>query len=169
MFRTILVSAALSLSLLVALPTQAQEGQVVVIERTDIKRIAGEVVSVRGNLMTLRHKDGSGRSSYRIPRGASISVAGTQTKLQDLRAGQNIRIYYRETSTGRVIVMSPPQETQSVIVIDEVDEPMEVEVVEEVEVIVMPTTASMLPLLGLLGSTFLGFGVFVRAFRRHLS
>ncbi len=168
MFKTILISAAVSLSLMGAFPVQAQEGQVVVIERTDIKRIAGEVVSVRGNLMTLRHKDGSGRESYRIPRGASISVAGTQTKLQDLQPGQNIRVYYRETSTGRVIVFSPPRETETVVVIDEVDEPVEVEVVEEHEVVAMPSTASLIPFAGLLGWLFFGFGLVVRAVRRHL-
>ena len=167
MLKTILVSATISLSLLGAVPTQAQEGQVVVIERTDIKRIAGEVVTVRGNLMTLRHNDGSGRSAYRIPRGASISVAGAQMKLQDLQPGQNIRVYYRETSSGRVIVISPPQETETVVVIDDVDEPMEVEKVEEVEIVVMPTTASSAPLVGLLGWFFLGLGYVIRTHRRR--
>ena len=50
-----------------------------------------------------------------------------------------------------------------------VEEPLEVALMEEDEVIVMPTTASMAPFVGLLGCAFLGFGIFVRAIRRHLS
>ena len=99
----------------------AQQAEVVTVTQTEIKRIAGEVVEVRSNLLTLRADDGSGRSSYRIPRGASISVAGVQTRLQDLQPGQKIRIYYRETETGRVIVLSPPEETEVVTMVEEVE------------------------------------------------
>jgi len=169
-FKLIVFSAAMVAGLLAVTTSQAQEEQVVVIERTDIKRIAGEVVNVRGNLMTLRHNDGSGRSSYRIPRGASISVAGTQTRLQDLQPGQNIRVYYRETSTGRVIVISPPQETETVVVIEEVEEMEEVPpvaIVEEEETIIMPTTAGLFPLAGMLGGFFFGLGLFVRMLRHR--
>ena len=56
----------------------AQDAQVVTVQQTDIKRIAGEVVQVRGNLLTLRHDDGSGREAYRIPRGASIRIKGEE-------------------------------------------------------------------------------------------
>ncbi|MGB5623883.1 MAG: hypothetical protein WBN65_15430, partial [Gammaproteobacteria bacterium] len=101
----------------------AQQAEVVTVTQTEIKRIAGEVVEVRSNLLTLRADDGSGRSSYRIPRGASISVAGVQTRLQDLQSGQKIRIYYRETETGRVIVLSPPEETEVVTMVEEVAPP----------------------------------------------
>ena len=160
-FKLIVISAAMVVGMLAITTSQAQEEQVVVIERTDIKRIAGEVVNVRGNLMTLRHNDGSGRSSYRIPRGASISVAGTQTRLQDLQPGQNIRVYYRETSTGRVIVISPPQETETVVVIEEVEEVAPVAIIEEEETIIMPTTAGLFPLAGMLGGFFFGLGLFV--------
>ncbi|MGI9265574.1 MAG: hypothetical protein ACR2QU_11650 [Gammaproteobacteria bacterium] len=168
MFRLIVVAAAMVVGVLCIGTSQAQEEQVVVVERTDIKRIAGEVVNVRGNLMTLRHNDGSGRSSYRIPRGASISVAGSQMRLQDLQPGQNIRVYYRETSTGRVIVISPPQETENAVVIEEVEEVAPIAAEDEApETIVMPTTASILPLTGLLGGLFFGVGLFTRVLRQH--
>ncbi|MGB5209656.1 MAG: LPXTG cell wall anchor domain-containing protein [Gammaproteobacteria bacterium] len=141
----------------------AQDAEVVTVTQTQIQRISGEVVDVRSNLLTLRADDGSGRSSYRIPRGASISVAGVPTKLQDLQPGQKIRIYYRETETGRVIVLSPPEEVEVVTVIEE-----PVVVVEEEEVVVMlPSTASALPLLGLLGLGFVSLGGGVAAWRRR--
>jgi len=142
----------------------AQQAEVVTVTQTEIKRISGEVVDVRSNLLTLRADDGSGRSAYRIPRGASISVAGVPTKLQDLQPGQKIRIYYRETETGRVIVLSPPEEVEVVTVIEE---PEVVETVEEDVVVMLPSTASALPLLGLLGLGFVGLGGGVAAWRRR--
>ena len=145
----------------------AQQAEVVTVTQTEIKRIAGEVVEVRSNLLTLRADDGSGRSAYRIPRGASISVAGVQTRLQDLQPGQKIRIYYRETETGRVIVLSPPEETEIVTVIEEVAPPPPP--APEPPPAMLPSTASALPLLGLLGLGFVGLGGGVAAWRRRRS
>lgn len=163
----VMITAISTLSCLLGGAVLAQEAQVVIVEQTDIKRIAGEVVNVRGNLMTLRHDDGSGRSSYRIPRGASISIAGTDTRLQDLQPGQRIRIYYRETSTGRVIVISPPQETETVVAIDEsVAQEMEPDPEPVEESIVMPTTASRLPLIGGTGLLLIGLGWLIASTRR---
>ncbi len=146
----------------------AQQAEVVTVTQTEIKRIAGEVVEVRSNLLTLRADDGSGRSAYRIPRGASISVAGVQTRLQDLQPGQKIRIYYRETETGRVIVLSPPEETEVVTMVEEV-EVMEPPPAPEPPPAMLPSTASALPLLGLLGLGFVGLGGGVAAWRRRRS
>jgi hypothetical protein len=158
---------------LVALPAMAQQAQVVTVQQTDIKRIAGEVVQVRGNLLTLRHQDGSGREAYRIPRGASIKVQGTETRLLDLQPGQMIRIYYRETSRGRVIVLSPPIASQEPrVVVD--DTPAEVrnegsdDPPEESLPEMLPETASIVPLLGLLGGAFLSLGLIVAGVRRRL-
>lgn len=143
----------------------AQQGEVVTVTQTEVKRIAGEVVDVRSNLLTLRADDGSGRSSYRIPRGASISVAGVQTRLQDLQPGQKIRIYYRETETGRVIVLSPPEETEVVTVIEEPAPPPPP--APEPPPAMLPSTASFVPLFGLLGLGFLALGGGIAAWRRR--
>ncbi len=161
----VMITSISILSCLLGGAALAQEPQVIIVEQTDIKRIAGEVVNVRGNLMTLRHDDGSGRSSYRIPRGASISIAGTDTRLQDLQPGQRIRIYYRETSTGRVIVISPPQETETVVAIDE-SVPQEAQPEPVEAAIVMPTTASRLPLIGGTGLLLIGLGWLIASARR---
>jgi hypothetical protein len=148
------------------LAAQAQEPGVVVVQQTEIKRISGEVVNVRSNLLTLRHDDGTGRESYRIPRGASITIGGQQIRLQDLQPGQKIRVYYRETETGRVIVMSPPEETETLIIVEE----PEVDVVEpapEPMPAALPTTASPLPLLGGLGALFVAAGGLLAGWRRR--
>jgi hypothetical protein len=143
----------------------AQESGVVVVQQTEIKRISGEVVNVRSNLLTLRHDDGTGRESYRIPRGASITIGGQQIRLQDLQPGQKIRVYYRETETGRVIVMSPPDETETFVVVEE-DEV----VVPEPEPMpaMLPTTASPLPLIGGLGAGFVAVAGLLAAIRRRV-
>lgn len=144
----------------------AQQAEVVTVTQTEVKRIAGEVVEVRSNLLTLRADDGSGRAAYRIPRGASISVAGVQTRLQDLQPGQKIRIYYRETETGRVIVLSPPEETEIVTIVEEVAPPPPPPAPEPPPAM-LPSTASIMPLLGLLGVGFMALGGGVAVWRRR--
>ena len=153
----------------------AQQPQVVTVQQTDIKRIAGEVVQVRGSLLTLRHEDGSGREAYRIPRGASIRIKGEDIRLQDLQPGQKIRIYYKETTEGRVIVLTPPpHDREPAVVIDDqaaevspVPEPVP-ETEPETLPPTLPDTAGPLPLIGLLGVLFLGLGGLVRLGRRRL-
>jgi hypothetical protein len=145
----------------------AQQAEVVTVTQTEVKRIAGEVVEVRSNLLTLRADDGSGRAAYRIPRGASISVAGVQTRLQDLQPGQKIRIYYRETETGRVIVLSPPEETEVVTIVEEVEMEPAPPPAPEPPPAMLPSTASIMPLLGLLGVGFMALGGGVAVWRRR--
>ena len=152
----------------------AQDAQVVTVQQTDIKRIAGEVVQVRGNLLTLRHEDGTGREAYRIPRGASIRIKGDEIRLQDLQPGQKVRLYYRETSQGRVIVLTPPapQQEPTVMIDDEAAQvtPMpEASPDQEVLPATLPDTAGPLPLLGLLGAVFLGLGAAVSFARRQMT
>lgn len=153
----------------------AQQAQVVTVQQTDIKRIAGEVVQVRGNLLTLRHEDGSGREAYRIPRGASIRIKGEDIRLQDLQPGQKIRVYYKETTEGRVIVLAPPTaQREPAVVIDdqaaEVSQLPEIEPEAEPEALppTLPDTAGFLPLIGLLGVLSLGLGGLIRLARRRL-
>jgi hypothetical protein len=146
----------------------AQEAQIVNVQQTEIKRIAGEVVQVRGTLLTLRH-EGGGRESYRIPRGASISIQGESIRLQDLQPGQQIRVYYKETSEGRVIVLSPPSgHREPAVVVDE--QPAEVSVEPESEEAVpatLPATAGPVPLIGVLGLLFVTLGVAISRLRRR--
>lgn len=168
--RFLTASAAIAL-LGLAFAATAQQAQVVTVQQTDVKRVAGEVVQVRGNLLTLRHDDGSGRASYRIPRGASIKIQGEPTRIQDLQPGQKIRIYYRETTEGRVIVLTPPApDAEPAIVVDE----MPAEVVEEsvsAEALpeTLPETGSPVPLLGLLGAVLVGLGGGISVLRRRFA
>lgn len=157
-------------ALLLPVVASAQEAQIVNVQQTEIKRIAGEVVHVRGTLLTLRH-EGGGREAYRIPRGASISIQGESIRLQDLQPGQQIRVYYRETSEGRVIVLSPPvRDREPAVVVD--DQPAEVTVqpatAEESLPATLPETASPLPLIGLLGLLFVLLGGVVSRLRHSV-
>jgi hypothetical protein len=147
----------------------AQQPQVVTVQQTDVKRIAGEVVQVRGNLLTLRHDDGTGRVAYRIPRGASIRIAGEPIRIQDLQPGQKIRIYYRETSEGRVIVLTPPKPDAepAVVVDDQPAEVMEESVTVEAMPETLPDTASPIPLLGMLGAFLIAAGGAISGLQRR--
>lgn len=166
MFRRFLITMIGSIMVLMVGAATAQQAQVVEVTQTEIKRTAGEVVQVRSNLLTLRHDDGSGRATYRIPRGASISVAGVDTRLQDLQPGQKIRVYYRETETGRVIVLSPPEEREMVVTIVEVEEVVPMPAPEPAPM-ALPSTASFLPLIGSLGIGLLGLGSGMALWRRR--
>jgi hypothetical protein len=168
MLKKILIALVAAGGALALTPVTAQTGDVVVVQQTEIKRISGEVVNVRSNLLTLRHDDGSGRQAYRIPRGASITIRGEQIRLQDLQPGQQIRVYYRETETGRVIVMSPPEETETLIVVEEEEPVMVVEPEPEPEPMMLPATASPLPLIGMLGAGFMALGGLIAGLRRRL-
>lgn len=160
---------ALIALLALAVGANAQQPQVVTVKQTDIKRVAGEVVQVRGNLLTLRADDGTGRAAYRIPRGASIRIQGEQIRIQDLQPGQKVRIYYRETSEGRVIVLTPPTpDAEPAVVVDDVpaeviEEPLTVETLPET----LPETASFVPLVGLLGVLLVGLGSTLAGLRRR--
>lgn len=100
--RLLLAMAAL---LVAAGPATAQKA-VRVIEET-VQRVSGEVIRVRGNLLTLRKDDG-GREVFHITRGLSVSVEGRPVALQDLKPGQKIRVYVTQTEKGWVIVSPPP-------------------------------------------------------------
>ncbi len=168
--RILRIVAAMAL-LAWAFAAAAQQAQVVNVQQTDIKRIAGEVVQVRGNLLTLRHDDGSGRAGYRIPRGASIKIQGEPVRIQELQPGQKVRIYYRETSEGRVIVLTPPAaDTGPAVVIDDMPaEVVEQSVTEETLPETLPDTGSPVPLLGLLGVLLLGLGGAITGLRRRMA
>jgi hypothetical protein len=162
------IPALFAFVLFLPMAASAQEAQIVNVQQTEIKRIAGEVVQVRGTLLTLRH-EGGGRETYRIPRGASISIQGESIRLQDLQPGQQIRVYYRETSEGRVIVLSPPSgHREPANVVDE--KPAEVSVEPQPEKALpatLPATASPVPLIGALGLLFVTLGVGISGLRRR--
>lgn len=164
------IAGLIAAALILPAAVSAQQAQVVNVQQTEIKRVAGEVVQVRGPLLTLRH-EGGGRETYRIPRGASISIGGESIRLQDLQPGQQIRVYYKETSEGRVIVLRPPaSHREPPVVIDE--EPAEVVVApdaapqSEAMPATLPATASPVPLIGALGILLVALGASLSAFRR---
>jgi hypothetical protein len=103
--RLLLALAAL---LIGAGPVAAQKA-VRVIEES-VQRVSGEVIRVRGNLLTLRKDDG-GREVFHITPGVNVSVEGQQVALQALKPGQKIRVYVTLTEKGWVIV-SPPREAK---------------------------------------------------------
>jgi hypothetical protein len=152
---------------LLAMGAWAQEA----IRYTDesVHRISGEVVTVRGNMVTLR-KDTGGREAFRIAPDASISVDGRDVRLQDLVPGQQIRVYVTETEEGWVIVAPPPAARTSPISRPEAQsaEPATpraapAEAVDDP----LPRTAGPLPLIAVAGLGCLALGAGLRLARRR--
>lgn len=161
MIKRVIVACVLAILTVVGTATVATAQEAVRVQRQQVERHAGEVVRVRGNMLTLR-REGGGRELYRIPRGMSISIEGVDTRLQDLVPGQQIRVYVTRTEEGWVIVDRPP---------DVVEEPMAAAPPPPPPPApppaALPDTASIVPLLGLLGAGSLVAGLGMRARRRR--
>ncbi len=157
MIKRLIVAGVLAVLTVVGAASVASAQEAVRVQRQEVERHAGEVVRVRGNMLTLRREAG-GRELYRIPPGTSISIEGVETRLQDLVPGQQIRVYVTRTEEGWVIVDRPP---------DVPEEPMAAAPPPPPPPAALPDTASIVPLLGLLGAGSLVAGLGMRARRRR--
>jgi len=122
-------------------------------------KVGIEVVRVRGNRMTFRtiHTDGGKGDSRSVVLDNSwrAEIGGRQYRASDLMRGQELNVYI-------------PEDRFALIVEDE-DGPDEIDsIIIEEEVIEMPTTASPLFIIGLVGAAFLGLGGLLGGVRRRL-
>lgn len=120
-----------------------------------------EIVRVRGNRMTFRpvYTDDSYGDSRSVVLASSwrANIDGRQYRASDLVRGQSLNVYI-------------PEDRFALVVEDEsVEGPVETEMVAiEEEVVEMPTTASPLFLVGLVGGAFLALGGVLSGLRRRL-
>ena len=139
-----------------------------VVERdgSEYVKMAAEVQRAHPNgAVTLRfqHPDGSyGPTTYVKPQRdrMEVEVGGRMTNVVDLNRGQDIRLYV--ASDRWAFAQVPEDPTVQVITVAFVEEPIAAPAP-------MPTTASPLPLIGLLGGLFVTFGAGLTAIRRRLS
>jgi len=119
-----------------------------------------EVVRVRGNRMTFRpvHTDGSMGDSRSIQLDSAwrANIGGRQYRASDLMRGQNLNVYIPEDRFALVVEDEDGPDEADLVVIEE-------------EVVEMPTTASPLFLVGLVGGAFLALGGMLSGVRRRLS
>jgi hypothetical protein len=119
-----------------------------------------EVVRVRGNRMTFRtlHTDGTkGESrSVVLDSGFRAEIGGRSYRASDLMRGQQLNVYLPEDRFA--------------LVVEDADGPDEIDAVAiEEEVVEMPTTASPLFLVGVIGAGFLALGGLFGGLRRRFS
>jgi hypothetical protein len=113
-----------------------------------------EVVRVRGSNMTFRpiHLDGTRGDSRSVTLASDwrANIGGRDYRASDLSRGQELNVYLPEDRFA--------------LSIEEITEPVAIE-----EATVMPTTASPLFLIGLVGSGFLALGGMLSGIRRRLA
>jgi hypothetical protein len=118
-----------------------------------------EVVRVRGNTMTFRpiHTDGSKGDSRSIKLDSSwrANIGGRQYRASDLSRGQSLNVYL-------------PQDRFALAVGDDDEGEITFVAIEE-EVVEMPTTASPLFLVGVVGGALLALGGLLSGIRRRLA
>jgi hypothetical protein len=98
--------------------------------------------------------------TFRPPKDFRADVDGTPTVFSDIPSGKDIRLYVPE---GRFTLVSFEEDV--IVEAIPVEEPVEEVVV--VEEVVMPTTASPLPLFGLAGGLFVMLGTAFAFLRRR--
>ncbi len=119
-----------------------------------------EVVRVRGNRITFRplHTDGSkGESrSIQVEPSWRAEIAGRKYRASDLTRGQQLNVYLPEDRFALATTDADGPDEADIVVIEE-------------EVVEMPTTASPLFLIGLVGGGLLALGGMLGGLRRRLS
>jgi hypothetical protein len=117
-----------------------------------------EVVRVRGNTMTFvtLHTDGTKGESRmtNLESGWRATIGGREYRASDLNRGQKLNVYL-------------PEDRFALSIGD--DDALVNEMVEIEDSTEMPTTASPLFLIGLVGSGFLAMGGLLRLVRRRLA
>jgi hypothetical protein len=123
-------------------------------------KVGIEVVRVRGNRMTFRtvRTDGSKGDSRSIvlDNGFRAEIGGREYRVSDLMRGQKLNVYMPEDRFALIVEDADGPDTMDMMVIEE----------ERVE---MPTTATPLFLIGLLGGAFLALGGLLSGIRRRLA
>lgn len=131
----------------------------------EIQRVSGNNVKVKFNL-----PDGSKTQTFAfdMPADARVEVQGRKYRYRDLGRGSDIDIY---VPPDRWEVHIPHDEDFATSSAVAVATPMAVadDDMGEETVAMLPSTASPLPLIGLLGALFTGMGALLVGVRRRLS
>lgn len=126
-------------------------------------RLSGKIVSANSRVIALRWQrpDGSYINNIfrtkRLDPAFRISIEGRDVKPSSLRRGQEINTYVKLGGEIATLMSDASLETTTVSAMAVDFDPAPAE---------MPTTASMLPTLGLLGVLSLGIGGLIRIFRK---
>jgi hypothetical protein len=128
------------------------------------------VVRTRGSQLTVRYGDSSQEYRYSVPADFRFSIDGRRVGVRDLGEGDRLNVYvkrepgeepmfYEVDESGAAPVAGA---TVAAAAMAPEEEPQQ-------QVAMLPSTASPLPLVGLLGALFVGLGSLGFAVRRRLS
>lgn len=128
---------------------------------TIVEVYSAVVQNVRGNRVTVRFPNGK-RHTYTPPRDFRFDVDGRMLRVQDLVRGQTLRAYltFHPVAGHSLVHVDNAQSDAPTYVAMVEPEPMTDE---------LPTTASNLPLTGLLGGLLLALGAIGFGIRRRLN
>ena len=116
-----------------------------------------------------RHRDGTWGPNTRLTtrNDVQIELEGRQVRMEEIPRHQTLNVYLEEGRWAAAItapeVTEPPVELIVIFVASEIIEP------EPVAMAMLPTTASPLPLLGLLGGVFALLGGLVSVIRHQMT
>jgi len=131
-------------------------------------RLEAEIVRTTGNTVRARfqHPDGSYSDTYTIdmPADARVTIDGRQYRYRDLSRGQKVSVYLPSDRWAFNIPEGDDFATESVATVAVVT-PMRV----SESTAMLPSTASPLPLIGILGGLFSALGFALVAVRRRFS
>ncbi len=123
-------------------------------------KVSIEVIRVRGNRMTFRpmHTDGSKGDSRSIVLDNSFraEIGGREYRASDLMRGQELNVYMPQDRFALAVEDADGPDAADMVVIEE-------------EMVEMPTTASPLFMIGLLGGAFVALGGILSGIRRRLA
>ncbi|HEY0685646.1 MAG TPA: hypothetical protein VGD45_25125 [Steroidobacter sp.] len=137
-----------------------REGQLMAVFKADLLRVQGNKVRIRPKLPG---GEQAPAQTVQVPPERRVLVDGKKYRVDELSLGQELTIYARVDEPLQAL--APAEETEPVEFVPVEVEPMRMAAAAEPE---MPTTASELPAIGLLGVLLAALGVALEFVRRVL-
>lgn len=134
-----------------------RQGQLMAVFKADLLKVSGNKVRIRAQL------PGGGQAeaqTVQVPAERRVLVDGKKYRVDELGLGQQLTIYARVDEP--VAALAPADASEPIEFVPIEVEPMRVAAAEAE----MPTTASELPTLGLLGALLAGLAVALEFLRR---
>lgn len=134
-----------------------RQGQLMAVFKADLLRVQGNKVRIRPKLPGGEQAEAQ---TVQVPSERRVLVDGKKYRVDELSLGQELTIYARVDEP--LAALAPAEASEPVNFVPIEVEPMRVAAAEPE----MPTTASRLPALGILGALLAGLGVALEFMRR---
>jgi hypothetical protein len=129
---------------------------------------AARVVRTRGSQLTVRFGDSSEEYRYSVPADFRFNIDGRRVGVRDLGEGDTLNVYVRQ-APGEEPMFYEVDESGAAPVVGAATAATTAPMEEPQQTAMLPSTASPLPLIGLLGAVFVSLGGLGFAIRRRMS